>query len=334
MRLPALIAVASVLLIAGCGGGGGDRAPTTVGEHFPDRQIRVIDADTVEIDGTRYRLHGIDAPERYQRCRAWGRTWACGAAATEALASRAEGMVCEGGDADRHGRTIGTCFSGGEDLNAWLVAQGWALAYRQYAEDYASQEDQARSNRRGIHRGGFVAPWDWRRGERLGGEDTFAAIASAEIEVGALADRMLRGDHANIYGRSLDDSVFVIVDDAVAVSFGSAAGTNPTVLGGAFWEGDMVGMDTRIGERIAGASVIEIDDLAMPEVSVLLTGIEDSRGHPRQALHWENLPMTRGAFEAEDTTSSVEGQFYGKSHQEVGGIFRHDQLIGAFGGSR
>ena len=120
-------------------------------------QIRVIDADTVDVDGARFRLFGIDAPETDQTCRIWGRTWDCGAAATEALMSRAEGMSCEGSGTDSYGRTIGVCSSGGEDLNAWLVANGWALAYRYFSEAYVSQEEQgpveqARHSSRRIHR--------------------------------------------------------------------------------------------------------------------------------------------------------------------------------------
>ena len=129
-----------------------------------------------------------------------GRTWDCGAAATEALMSRAEGMSCTGSGTDAFGRTIGICSAGGRDLNAWLVANGWALAYRQFSEDYVGEEEEARSNRRGIHRGQFIEPWNWRRRERLDGKDTFAAIASGTLDVEALADRMLRGDDSVVCG--------------------------------------------------------------------------------------------------------------------------------------
>ena len=229
-------AVASLAVLAACGGGGGGKDPPAMIETPTASQVRVIDADTVDIDGTRYRLFGIDAPEANQTCRTWGRTWDCGAAATEALMSRAGGMSCESSGADRYGREIGVCSSGGQDLNAWLVANGWALAYRQFSEDYVSEEEQAQANKRGIHRGEFIEPWNWRRGERIDGEDTFTAIASDTLNVDALADRMLRGDDANVYGHWLDHSVFAMVDDSVAVSFGGSPGTNPAGIGGSYLE--------------------------------------------------------------------------------------------------
>ena len=296
--------------------------------------VRVIDADTVDIDGTRYRLSGIDAPESRQTCRTWGRTWDCGAAATEALMTRVEGMSCEGNSTDRYGRVIGVCSSGGEDLNAWLVANGWALAYRQYSEDYVDEEEEARSNRRGMHRGEHVEPWNWRRGARIEGEDTFTSTASGELNVDALAERMLRGDDANVYGHWLEDSVYGIVDDTVAVSFGASPGTTPTRIGGAVWRGALVGIDTRSRVRVEGVAVIDIDDFARPDVDIVFTSIEDGRGRARADLTWQNIPVVQGAFRAQDMTGSIEGRFYGSDHGEVGGIFERDRLLGAFGGSR
>ncbi len=68
-------ALASLALLTACGGGGGGAPSMT--EPPPASQVRVIDADTVDVDGVRYRLHGIDAPEARQTCRAWGLTWGC-----------------------------------------------------------------------------------------------------------------------------------------------------------------------------------------------------------------------------------------------------------------
>ena len=90
----------------------------------------MIYGDIVDVAGVRIRLWGINPPERGQVCNAWDRAWNCETMATEALASRSEGLACEAMATDRYGRTLGVCYAGGEDVNAWLVANGWALAYR------------------------------------------------------------------------------------------------------------------------------------------------------------------------------------------------------------
>ena len=91
---------------------------------------RIIDGDTIEIHGQRIRLNGIDAPESRQTCMADGVTWPCGQSATDALAAfiGGESVRCEGKGSDRYGRTIATCTVQGEDIEAWMVTNGWALA--------------------------------------------------------------------------------------------------------------------------------------------------------------------------------------------------------------
>ena len=113
-----------------------------------DSAPRIVDADTLEMAGQRVRLQGIDAPESAQTCRqATGQRYRCG---------------------DRYNRALSTCCTAdGTDLNAWLVQQGYALAYRRYSTKYVSEEDQARAARAGIWADEFVPPWAWRRGQRL-----------------------------------------------------------------------------------------------------------------------------------------------------------------------
>ena len=134
-------------------------------------QARVIDGDTLEIGGTRIRLLGIDAPERGQSCQVGGELWICGGLARLRLEERISGrtVVCEERDRDRYGRSVAVCRAGGEDLNAWMVSEGLALAYRRYSEAYVDEEAGAKSARAGVWRGKFVPPWDWRRGVRLEG---------------------------------------------------------------------------------------------------------------------------------------------------------------------
>ena len=127
---------------------------------------RIVDGDTIWIGGTKIRLHGIDAPESKQSChKADGSEYRCGEASTDALRVLvgADSVRCEGDAYDRYKRLIATCYSGTLNLNAELVRQGWALAYRRYSKDYVSAEMEAQDARRGMWAGKFEAPWEWRR---------------------------------------------------------------------------------------------------------------------------------------------------------------------------
>tara|TARA_R110000787_G_scaffold282559_1_gene394489 strand:+ start:4430 stop:5101 length:672 start_codon:yes stop_codon:yes gene_type:complete len=130
---------------------------------------RVIDGDTLIINGNKIRLHGIDAPEANQMCVLEGKPWKCGEAATQALIDILQNGYprCEHLNKDRYGRSISRCFNGAGDVSELLVRQGFALAYRKYSADYVSAEEFAKAGKSGIFAGQFVPPWDWRRGKRL-----------------------------------------------------------------------------------------------------------------------------------------------------------------------
>lgn len=134
-------------------------------------QASVIDGDTVEIAGTRIRLHAIDAPESRQTCERDSHAWRCGQQSALALADYVGRHVitCETRGTDRYKRVLAVCYRGGQqriDLNGWMVEQGWALAYRQYSRDYVDEEKKAQAARRGLWAGTFQPPWEWRRGHR------------------------------------------------------------------------------------------------------------------------------------------------------------------------
>ncbi len=144
-------------------------------------QASVIDGDTLEIQGTRIGLHGIDAPEGAQICAVGGKRARCGQQAAQALADRIgqQTVSCDPKEREQNGREVAVCSAGGENLNAWMVRQGMALAYRQYSTKYVRQEKKAAKEKAGIWNGWFIKPWDWRRGRRLTTERVFEEGACA-----------------------------------------------------------------------------------------------------------------------------------------------------------
>jgi endonuclease YncB( thermonuclease family) len=131
----------------------------------------VIDGDTIEIHGQRIRLYGIDAPEASQPCDLDGKPWRCGQASANALAEYVgrRTVTCEPRDRDRYGRLVAACSVGGANISAWMVREGWAVAYRRYSQDFVANEAAARAAKRGIWRSAFIVPWEWRAQRRAGG---------------------------------------------------------------------------------------------------------------------------------------------------------------------
>lgn len=129
-------------------------------------QASVIDGDTIEIHGKRIRLFGIDAPESSQTCKtADGKEYPCGQQAAHALDNKIRGhtVECRPNSHDQYGRDVAVCFVSGEDINGWMVTQGWAVAYRYFSTDYVGQEGDAANLKRNIWQGPFENPRDWRR---------------------------------------------------------------------------------------------------------------------------------------------------------------------------
>lgn len=127
--------------------------------------IDVIDGDSFRRGKDEIRLNGIDAPEYRQTCRdEKARDWNCGREAARALRTLVAGRVvdCTGLDADRYGRLVSRCLVGKMELNAEMVRLGWAVAYTRHGTLYVRQEEEARRDKRGIWRGTFDLPEDWR----------------------------------------------------------------------------------------------------------------------------------------------------------------------------
>lgn len=147
----------------------GFSAAASAGDTVISGTATAIDGDQLSMQGYRILLHGIDAPELEQTCDADGAGWPCGRHAAGALADRIDGQTLEctdTGDAP-YAKISAVCRAGEVDLNGWLVSEGWALALRSVTRAYVEHEAAARKAGRGLWRGRFVKPWDWRRGERL-----------------------------------------------------------------------------------------------------------------------------------------------------------------------
>ncbi len=127
----------------------------------------MIDGDSLEIEGKRVRISGIDAPEIAQTCTAAdGTPFACGRRARAELERLAGGheLECRREGRDRFERVLASCRSGGADIAAAMVASGWALAFSGPAGDrLRGAERRAREARAGMWAGGFERPEEWRR---------------------------------------------------------------------------------------------------------------------------------------------------------------------------
>ena len=129
-------------------------------------EATVVDGDTVELGGRAFDLYGIDAPELGQRCALKGKVFDCGDIARAALLDLTAGsrLSCRPLD-QAEGTAI--CTAGGYDIGAGMVYTGWALADPARPKRYRETQAGAQTAKRGLWRGRFIEPWDWRDGKRL-----------------------------------------------------------------------------------------------------------------------------------------------------------------------
>jgi endonuclease YncB( thermonuclease family) len=117
----------------------------------------VHDDGTLSVEGKTVRLFGIYIPPTGRDCRTFERPVRCGPRAVLALDFRARSFVhCERRGRDPDGTVVGLCrvdkgrFREGEDLSAYLLARGWALALPDAPFEYHALERVARHRGVGI----------------------------------------------------------------------------------------------------------------------------------------------------------------------------------------
>ena len=135
---------------------------------------KVTDGDTIRIDKKKIRLLGIDAPEKKQKCsKAWltisfisfSKDYPCGQISSDKLKKRINNkvLICKWSNKDRYKRFIAECFENKKNINAWMVRNGYAVAYTKYSKKFQKNEELPRKNKIGVWQGEFDMPWEWRR---------------------------------------------------------------------------------------------------------------------------------------------------------------------------
>lgn len=118
------------------------------------------DGDSLVVGSQRVRLFGIDAPELDQTCQTGGNAWQCGADAKRRLNELVAGqrVDCQIIGTDQYGRSLGKCSTEFLELNEAIVELGWAVAYREYSQDYVEAEERAKLRKAGIWNSTFTMP--------------------------------------------------------------------------------------------------------------------------------------------------------------------------------
>ncbi|MDA7831404.1 thermonuclease family protein [Candidatus Pelagibacter sp.] len=127
--------------------------------------IKIVDGDTIHLNGEKIRFTGIDTPELKQTCLKDGIEDPCGVTAKQILIDKIgnDNVECISEGKDRYKRTLAECFVNNESLSSYLVRSGYAFAYRKYSKKFVQDEDYAKINRIGMWSMEFDYPWDFRK---------------------------------------------------------------------------------------------------------------------------------------------------------------------------
>jgi len=127
--------------------------------------LRVVDGDTIVLNGEKIRFSGIDTPELKQTCINGDQKVLCGIVAKELLIKKIGNEIpkCKAEGKDVYKRTLAECFINGESLSGFLVRSGYAFAYRKYSDKFIKDEDFAKKNGLGMWSMAFEYPWDFRK---------------------------------------------------------------------------------------------------------------------------------------------------------------------------
>jgi len=129
------------------------------------QDLRVVDGDTIYLNGEKIRFTGVDTPELKQTCIKEGIIDPCGVTAKEILIEKIgdNKVECIIEGKDQYKRTLAECFVNNESLSSYLVRSGYAFAYRRYSKKFIRDEDYAKVNQIGMWSMKFDYPWEYRK---------------------------------------------------------------------------------------------------------------------------------------------------------------------------
>ena len=127
--------------------------------------LKIVDGDTIVLNGEKIRFSGIDTPELKQTCMNGDQKVFCGKLAKMLLVKKIGNKTpeCIKEGKDIYKRTLDECFINGESLSTFLVRSGYAFAYRKYSGKFIKDEEFAKKNKLGMWSMKFQYPWDFRK---------------------------------------------------------------------------------------------------------------------------------------------------------------------------
>ena len=129
------------------------------------QDLRVVDGDTIHLNGIKIRFSGIDTPELKQNCIKDSIEVAWGIEARDILINKIGNhkVSCVSEGKDQFKRILAECFVNNISLSRFLVRSGYAFAYRKYSKKFISDEEFAKSNQIGMWNMHFEFPWNFRK---------------------------------------------------------------------------------------------------------------------------------------------------------------------------
>ena len=136
------------------------------------QELKVIDGDTIILNGEKIRFSGIDTPESYYRgkkqiCYDKNIEVFCGDLSKKILVEKIGNnkVSCiKEKKPDKYKRILAECFVNNVSLSRYLVKSGYAFDYTYYSKKkFEKDQEYAKDNNLGLWKMKFEYPWVWRK---------------------------------------------------------------------------------------------------------------------------------------------------------------------------